>query len=611
VLEVDDKTAGIPWEILNVGRQENVADDKPWAIRTQLVRKLRSTTFRERPDPAGRRAGVLVFGDPHCDDRKLYPELEGARREARAVAKVLGVGEPLIQAKASVMIHALLDQPYQVVHIAGHGRADGGVVMSGNQILGHELVSKMRRVPDLVFVNCCHSGQALPFGEATGAGRPERAANIARALVRIGVRCVVAAGWAVDDDAAEHFSHEFYRLLCDGVRFAEASSRARESTWREFRYSNTWAAYQCYGDPDWVLLRDTPSQAARVTPVATEREPLVASASTLIGALKTIAVLGQDQGQEQQQRARLERLDRELGVSLGKLGEVAEHFGKAYSDLGAQEQAVTWYRRAVEAENGGASSRALEQWCNMTVRLAAARAEVARQQWERDGDVQAFVPVVAAALPAFDRADAELSRLAAIHLTYERANLLGSVWKRRAIVAYAVSRVAPSTAAEVELRIARMKTVEHCRHAEGLALQQGLEDLYYPLLNRMTAEAMLDLDKPAHPADEDGVEQVQNSLERKIAQDPDFWALAQRQELKLYQGLCQRNIAAQSEEVKRGFRELRSRIRLKRSWSTLRDQTWFTLRPYASSAQISALESKAADDLIALLEAFARGEEAL
>mgnify|MGYP006182866109 CR=1 FL=1 len=38
-------------------------------------------------------------------------------------------------------------------------------------------------------------------------------AGVAGALIAIGVRCVVAAGWAVDDDAATVFAEEFYRSL--------------------------------------------------------------------------------------------------------------------------------------------------------------------------------------------------------------------------------------------------------------------------------------------------------------------------------------------------------------------------------------------------------------
>ena len=44
---------------------------------------------------------------------------------------------------------------------------------------------------------------------------------------RIGVRCVVAAGWAVEDDAANQFAVAFYRALLGGQRFMDAVQAGR------------------------------------------------------------------------------------------------------------------------------------------------------------------------------------------------------------------------------------------------------------------------------------------------------------------------------------------------------------------------------------------------
>ena len=68
----------------------------------------------------------------------------------------------------------------------------------------------MRVVPEVVFVNCCHSG----FIESTPVNAI--AANVATQFVAIGVRCVIAAGWAVSDGAAETFAKVFYSTLSVG-----------------------------------------------------------------------------------------------------------------------------------------------------------------------------------------------------------------------------------------------------------------------------------------------------------------------------------------------------------------------------------------------------------
>ncbi len=55
------------------------------------------------------------------------------------------------------------------------------------------------------------------------------AANIAEALIKVGVRCVIAAGWAVDDEAAATFATTFYARLLENARFIEAVGAAREA----------------------------------------------------------------------------------------------------------------------------------------------------------------------------------------------------------------------------------------------------------------------------------------------------------------------------------------------------------------------------------------------
>ena len=61
------------------------------------------------------------------------------------------------------------------------------------------------------------SSDALP-----GFDRAAFAATIARELIELGVRCVVAAGWAVNDRLAAVFATTFYDQLLYGQRFIDA-----------------------------------------------------------------------------------------------------------------------------------------------------------------------------------------------------------------------------------------------------------------------------------------------------------------------------------------------------------------------------------------------------
>ncbi|MBH2042031.1 MAG: CHAT domain-containing protein [Comamonadaceae bacterium] len=278
VIELEPQTAGIPWELLNTNPDVHSDDKRPWAIRSKLIRKLQLEEFRAQLVDASAEDNVLVIGEPKCDS-KLYPPLPGARREAIAVAQQLtapgsGIAAGKViqlvdQNDAQTIINELFKRPYRVVHVAGHGEfgANGGVVLSGdNTYLGANEVNAMRTVPELVFLNCCH----LPSHDAALLLKPyDRAgfaANIAEALIRVGVRCVIAAGWAVEDDAAEKFATSFYASLLGGARFIEAVGVARTAAWNANRQGNTWAAYQCYGDPEWSWRREGADAAARLFP---------------------------------------------------------------------------------------------------------------------------------------------------------------------------------------------------------------------------------------------------------------------------------------------------------------------------------------------------------
>ena len=100
LLQLDRDTAAYPWEFLDTRRDEvdPRGDARPWAVRTCMLRKLRTEDFREQPLDARREAGILVIGAPQCDPEK-YPPLPGAVAEARAVADELGT-EALLQREA-------------------------------------------------------------------------------------------------------------------------------------------------------------------------------------------------------------------------------------------------------------------------------------------------------------------------------------------------------------------------------------------------------------------------------------------------------------------------------------------------------------------------------
>ncbi len=432
LIELDRGTAGIPWELLEPprpgaadvdadadgGSDSDSDSDRshtalPWAIRTKLLRKLRMTAYRQQVTDAHAESHVLVIGEPQCP-QPMYPRLPGARGEAQAVrdlfASPAALGAERVRSLISAnnaddaddaagqgpdareVVSALLQRDWRIVHVAGHGapperlgappqqagdapQRDGdprGVVLSNGTYLGPREFASMRVVPELVFVNCCHlaarnPAQLFAADRWLQYDRAGFASNVADALMHIGVRCVVAAGWAVDDAAAQAFATAFYAALLRGARFIDAAAEARAVA---LNYGGiTWAAYQCYGDPDWVFRRgNADAQSPAAWPAidvgndfANEFASVISPVALTL-ALETLAIRSQFQGAAAAaQRDKVRFLEARFAPLWGDMGAVAEAFAVAWHAAGDRGNALRWYQRAVAAADGSATMRAVAQ----------------------------------------------------------------------------------------------------------------------------------------------------------------------------------------------------------------------------------------------------------
>ena len=619
LIELDGGTAVIPWELLDTGQRSSgnggnggndgdaaVGDRRPWAIRCKLLRKLQlaSGQFRMQVSDATADDHVLVIGEPLCD-HAIYPPLPGARAEARAVAAQLTSGRgSLDPAKvrtlasgsddARSVINALFERPYRVVHVAGHGalaeagRA-GGVVLSGQTFLGAAEVQAMRTVPELVFLNCCHLAGRSAATTLVPYDRASFAANIAEALIGVGVRCVIAAGWAVEDAPAEAFAVSFYAALLRGERFIDAVAAARTAAWQLNPGGNTWAAYQCYGDPGWTWRRGG-ADAQRAPPSLADEFAGVSSPVALTLALENLVVrMRFGGGAPALQRdkvaflaarhARPENNGCGDWGDWGDMGAVAESFGLAFAEAQDLDQAIAWYRRAVAAHDGSASLRAAEQLGN----LLARRGELSDDLDAGRRDI--------------DEALHQLRQLAALQATPERHNLLGSAWKRRAMVA---SRAQHGKAEREALR----EMVRHYGLAQAMASQSHEAGMFYAALNAMAGALRLAFLEGRRPVLEAAsVAAVREALQTAAAERPDFWSVVGRIELTLQQALADAALVRASAGLLLDLQELKARVPSPLMWASVHTQARFILEPY--QAQANTAERKAGDGLLAALKTMA------
>ncbi len=592
LMELDGGSAVIPWELLDTDAPaQSGGDARPWAIRSKLLRKLRTKEFRAQVSDANADDSVLVIGEPKTDN-PAYPKLPGARAEAIAVVTRLTSGADGIPASklrslvsgeddARTVINALFERPYRVVHVAGHGElgAKGGVVLSGDTFLGAAEIKAMRVVPELVFLNCCYlagrdaSSTLQPYDRATFA------ANIAEALIEVGVRCVIAAGWAVEDGPAEKFATTFYSVLLRGERFIDAVAAAREAAWRLSPQGNTWAAYQCYGDPGWTWSRGG-ADAQRPTPPVGDEFVGVSSPVALTLALETLSIRSRfGPARDEVQRDKLRFLESKFAGEWGGMGAVAEAFGLAYGQAKDSAKAIEWYRVAVNSSDGSASFRAAEQLGNELARCG-----------EKLKDE-------AAARAMIEEGIAQLGKLVALQTTVERESLLGSAWKRLVLLeARAANNAASLTALEM------MGT--HYANAETLACRAQADNLYYPAKNGISAELRLAfLSKRAPRLSEARLSQVRESLDKAATERPDFWSVVGQTELSLLEALAQRRLAGSVPALLHAFRELKARVPSSSGWDSVYTEARFTLEPYQLVA--TASEQRAAVEVLSGLKALA------
>ena len=394
VLVVDRSTANLPWELMLADDPTRTDDDKrPLSLRTAVVRQLVSTEYRRQVRQNFERT-ALVIGNPSVKGfanalslpgaaiASDPPDLPGARAEAEAVSRLLGAmgytvraltgGEP-----ANTILPALYHQPWRILHISAHGvfgmrHPDGGwrsgVVLSDGLFITAAEIDAMEVVPDVVFLNCCHLG-TVDVGRAGN----KLAASIARQLIEIGVRCVVVAGWAVDDDGARRFGETFYEcLLRRRQPFGEAVLEARKAVYEANSQDITWGAFQAYGDPAWRAEPQAEGGDHGDDDHFASPEELLDELAGIRAALARRSSRLSDRDSRAQVAALDAMLRERCQAGWLDVPTVQSALGLTWFDLGEFERAREALTRAVQAEDaeGRVPIHDIEKLANVEARLA-------------------------------------------------------------------------------------------------------------------------------------------------------------------------------------------------------------------------------------------------
>jgi tetratricopeptide (TPR) repeat protein len=448
----------------------------------------------------------------------------------------------------------------------------------------------------------------------------------------------VAAGWAVDDQCAKAFATTFYRSLRAGKPFVDAVFDARKAAYDTNRDSNTWAAYQCYGDPEWTLnvnlsMPDESDEAMDEQ----RRERFGAIASPLALVLTLEILINEAAYMRERVDARAARVPKrilgDVDYLVGtiaerylwhKQGEVAQTIALAYETLGQFKKAVEWYSAALSAKDGGANHKAVEKFANLSIRYVeeevrqmAERADKARKLAQKKSGHGVAVPAVTLG----DKHKADLARAQQLLQRLvdecasddprraERLNLMASAYKRHALIALSLNQPEAATDATKAM-------LQAAKNAAQAARDSKASNLFYPLLNEAVAHvAAHAMRKKAHPLATELVAEIQAALTKKNTQDPDFWSDVNDTEIGLYTRVAERQLAAvdsQSDggqtfamQIKAAFDRLHQQIQDSSKWRSVHDTARLVLAPYAQCPDHRGEERAAAAELLALLAKFA------
>lgn len=429
---LDTYTAAFPWELLQTG----TASEKPLCVSAGMIRQLATSAYR-RTNTQLKDNNVLVIGDPNLDNFSRAQQLPGAAREAKEVYELLkakgpknvessiNLEPPLINKRSNEILVGLYKQNYRIIHIAAHGFFDAKNPGNSGVLIGKvkdkdepvfltpEHIAQLPGTPELVFINCCFLGKVNPYAEELSNNRYQLAANIGTALIQSGVKAVIVAGWEVEDEAAVAFSKKFYEEMLRGKYFGDAVLAARRYVYDNFRQTNTWGAFQCYGQPQFSLNIRSNEQVERTYNIQQQAEN---DLDNLISKSEVPFYSNEELMEEL----------KEISKSITKMGfdgaNLKQLEARAYVELNDYTTAIEKYKELFKTEKANFNISSLELFQDIRVKQALFDFLFSKSTSEE----------VAKHINVIDDSIENLDRLLSIWITGERLSFIASAHKRKA-----------------------------------------------------------------------------------------------------------------------------------------------------------------------------------
>lgn len=361
VFKLDKDAAQLPWEML----YDSNSDEIPAAVSSGLIRQLVTENADAMIETAVSNKNALIIGDPLYEEDRL-PQLPAAKFEAERIREKLSANkfntEALINGKSSSIMLKLFTEKYKILHFAGHGlyapeKGEVGIAIGDGIFINPAMLKQLGYVPEFVFINCCFSGEIRAKDDALTRDRYKLAANVGIQLIEMGVKAIVIAGWALDDRAAETFSDVFYDRMLAGYDFGRSVQLARTECYQKHTSTNTWGAYQCYGNQfykfdDRQRSEEETYEYVIASQVCTDLDNLFVAIrngkrTSAAIKLKLSAIM------EKAQKANLIN------------GAILEWEALIYDEIGEFELAYNKFVALFKYSDGNFSMKALKQYCTL------------------------------------------------------------------------------------------------------------------------------------------------------------------------------------------------------------------------------------------------------
>ncbi len=456
---VDRSSAAYPWELL----QENMANAKPLCVKAGMIRQLSTSDFRVGlQNVAAEKA--LIVADPLVEG---ISQLPGAMAEGRLVEQIIKkMGVPantLIRKNANDIVQSIFSAGYTIIHLSGHGVFDPempdkcGMVIGKGMYLTVRDIQQMAVIPQMVFINCCFVGKTTMEEEAYYADRNKLAAALGTQLIELGVKAVVVAGWVINDNAALDFTNLFYDYMFAGVHFGSAVKITRSIVYDKYPGSNTWGAYQCYGDP-FFQLRNPPQSYEMAPPFYIMAEEAEVDLENLLNSLQVAGAVTTDS------RARLMQI--EVAIEKARISNalILEKQALIYFELGMYRVAVEKFEALLKIENAGFSFASMEKYCS-----ARGKYQIKLYYDEPGLKNKRFI------IQMFSIITADMEILVRYGVTVERLHMLGDIYKQQALLLTPASKreITYKTAASCYEEAAKMPNNNRLIYSITNAIELG------------------------------------------------------------------------------------------------------------------------------------------